>query len=99
MANTQDFDDAIGMIEAESVRSTIVLACTEKAPTNFHRALPVSHQLHRRGPGVGNIWVDQPGPQCHAELLRSWQMRRHRVDDPDLSVDANSTTTAYRRRT
>ena len=71
MANTPDFDDAIGMVEAESVRSIIALACTEKAPTNFHRALPVGHQLHHRAHDVRHIPDDRPDPQCHAELLRS----------------------------
>ena len=98
MANTPDFDDAIDLLEAESLQSAVALTCTEKAPEDCHRALFVSHQLRRRGPGVGNIWVDQPDPQSHPGLLERL-MRRHRVDDSDLAVDLQSSRAAYRRRT
>ena len=71
--------------------------CSEKGPTNCHRALLVEHHLHNVGRDVRHIIPGQPDPESHPTLLERL-VRRHRLDDPEQSVDAQSAQAAYQRR-
>ena len=97
MAMTSVFMEGIDLVEAECLKSVIVLMCSEKDPTNCHSTLLVGHHLYRCGHDVRHILPGQPGPEPHSTLLEGL-MRRHRLDDAEQAVDAQSARAAYQRR-
>ena len=98
MAMTSAFIEGIDLVEAECLKSVIVLMCSEKDPTSCHRALLIGHHPHNHGHDVRHILPDHMDPEPHPTLPKRL-MRRHRVDDPEQAVDAQSARAAYRFRT
>ena len=97
MAMTSAFIEGIDLVEAESLKSTIALMCSEKDPVTCYCALLAGHHLHRRGHDVRHILADHMDPELHSTLLEGL-MRRHRIDDAGQAVDAQSARAAYQRR-
>ena len=95
---TVAFLEGIDMVEEECRKSVIALMCSEKDPTNCHRTFLVGHHLYNLGCDVRHIIPGQPNPEPHSTLLERL-MRRHRLDDPEQAVNAQSDRAAYRGET
>ena len=94
---TSAFMEGIDLVQAGSRTSTAAFMCREKAPDACHRTLLVCLHLHTLGRDVRHIIPGQPDFEFHPILLERL-MRRHRLDDPEQAVDAQSAQAAYQRR-